>query len=59
MKTLKIYQGTMNPDIFAYNGQIQNQRFSLSEELVDTDSITVTVQSTGGGSSSWITIDRY
>ena len=52
-ENLKLYQGTMNSDIFAYNGQIQNQRFSLSEELVDTDSITVTVQSTGGGSSSW------
>ena len=52
-ENLKLYQGTMNSDIFAYNGQIQNQRFSLSEELVDTDSITVTVQSTGGGSSAW------
>tara|TARA_B000000532_G_scaffold215952_1_gene187905 strand:- start:416 stop:2287 length:1872 start_codon:yes stop_codon:yes gene_type:complete len=52
-ENLKLYQGTMNSDIFAYNGQIQNQRFSISEELVDTDSITVTVQSTGGGSSSW------
>ena len=31
---LELYQGTMNSDIFAYNGQIQNQRFSLSEELV-------------------------
>ncbi len=52
-ENLKLYQGTMNSDIFAYNGQIQNQRFALSEELVDTDSITVTVQSTGGGSSAW------
>ena len=52
-ENLKLYQGTMNSDIFAYNGQIQNQRFALSEELVDTSSITVTVQSTGGGSSSW------
>ena len=25
---LKLYQGTMNSDIFAYNGQIQNQRFA-------------------------------
>jgi len=50
---LKIYQGTMNSDIFAYNGQIQNQRFPLTEELVDTSSITVTVQSTGGSSSAW------
>ena len=52
-ENLKLYQGTMNSDIFAYNGQIQNQRFALSEELVDTSSITVTVQSTGGGSSAW------
>ena len=43
----------MNSDIFAYNGQIQNQRFPLSEELVDTSTITVTVQSTGGSSSAW------
>ena len=50
---LKIYQGSMNSDIFAYNGQIQNQRFPLSEELVDTSTITVTVQSTGGSSSAW------
>ena len=50
---LKIYQGTMNSDIFAYNGQIQNQRFPLTEELVDTSRITVTVQSTGGASSAW------
>ena len=50
---LELYQGTMNSDIFAYNGQIQNQRFSLSEELVDTTSITVTVSSTGGSTSSW------
>ena len=50
---LKLYQGTMNSDIFAYNGQIQNQRFALSEELVDTTSITVTVSSTGGGASAW------
>lgn len=50
---LKLYQGTMNSDIFAYNGQIQNQRFSLSEERVDTTSITVTVASTGGSTSSW------
>ena len=50
---LELYQGTMNSDIFAYNGQIQNQRFALSEELVDTSSITVTIQSTGGGSSAW------
>ena len=52
-ENLKLYQGTMNSDIFAYNGQIQNQRFALSEELVDTSSITVTIQSTGGGSSAW------
>ena len=50
---LEIYQGTMNSDIFAYNGQVQNQRFPLTEELVDTTSITVTVQSTGGSSSAW------
>lgn len=50
---LEIYQGTMNSDIFAYNGQIQNQRFPLTEELVDTSSITVTVQSTGGSTSAW------
>jgi hypothetical protein len=50
---LELYQGTMNSDIFAYNGQIQNQRFPLTEELVDTSSITVTVQSTGGSSSAW------
>lgn len=50
---LDIYQGKMNSDIFAYNGQIQNQRFPLTEELVDTSSVTVTVQSTGGGSSAW------
>ena len=52
-ENLKLYQGTMNSDIFAYNGQIQNQRFPLTEELVDTSSITVTVQSTGGSSSAW------
>tara|TARA_A100001388_G_scaffold205435_1_gene156264 strand:+ start:7942 stop:9813 length:1872 start_codon:yes stop_codon:yes gene_type:complete len=52
-ENLEIYQGTMNTDIFAYNGQIQNQRFPLTEELVDTSSITVTVQSTGGSSSAW------
>ena len=52
-ENLEIYQGTMNSDIFAYNGQIQNQRFPLTEELVDTSSITVTVQSTGGSSSAW------
>ena len=52
-ENLKLYQGTMNSDIFAYNGQIQNQRFALSEDLVDTSSITVTIQSTGGGSSAW------
>ena len=52
-ENLKLYQGTMNSDIFAYNGQIQNQRFALSEELVDTSSITVTIQSTGGGASAW------
>ena len=50
---LELYQGTMNSDIFGYNGQIQNQRFPLTEELVDTSSITVTVQSTGGSSSAW------
>ena len=50
---LELYQGTMNSDIFAYNGQIQNQRFPLTEELVDTSSITVTIQSTGGSSSAW------
>tara|TARA_B100001175_G_scaffold230103_1_gene196698 strand:- start:128 stop:1999 length:1872 start_codon:yes stop_codon:yes gene_type:complete len=50
---LEIYQGTMNSDIFAYNGQIQNQRFALTEELVDTSTITVTIQSTGGSSSAW------
>jgi hypothetical protein len=50
---LEIYQGKMNSDIFAYNGQIQNQRFPLTEELVDTSTVTVTVQSTGGGSSAW------
>ena len=50
---LKIYQGKMNSDIFAYNGQIQNQRFPLTEGLVDTSTVTVTVQSTGGGSSAW------
>ena len=50
---LELYQGTMNSDIFAYNGQIQNQRFPLTEELVDTSSITVTVQSTGGSTSAW------
>ena len=50
---LEIYQGTMNSDIFAYNGQIQNQRFPLTEELVDTSSITVTVQSTSGSTSAW------
>ena len=50
---LAIYQGKMNSDIFAYNGQIQNQRFPLTEELVDTSSVTVTIQSTGGGSSAW------
>ena len=52
-ENLEIYQGTMNSDLFAYNGQIQNQRFPLTEELVDTSSITVTVQSTGGSSSAW------
>ena len=52
-ENLELYQGTMNSDIFAYNGQIQNQRFPLTEELVDTSSITVTVQSTGGSSSAW------
>ena len=50
---LEIYQGSMNSDIFAYNGQIQNQRFALSEELVDTSTITVTIESTGGSSSAW------
>ena len=50
---LEIYQGKMNSDIFAYNGQIQNQRFPLTEGLVDTSTVTVTVQSTGGGSSAW------
>ena len=50
---LEIYQGKMNSDIFAYNGQIQNQRFPLTEELVDTSTVTVTVQSTGGSSSAW------
>ena len=50
---LEIYQGKMNSDIFAYNGQVQNQRFPLTEELVDTSTITVTIQSTGGGSSAW------
>lgn len=50
---LPIYQGTMNSDIFSYNGQIQNQRFPLTEELVDTSSVTVTVASTGGSTSSW------
>ena len=39
---LEIYQGSMNSDIFLYNGQIQNQRFPLTEELVDTSSVTVT-----------------
>ena len=43
----------MNSDIFAYNGQIQNQRFPLTEELVDTTTITVTVESTGGSTSAW------
>ena len=52
-ENLEIYQGTMNSDLFAYNGQIQNQRFPLTEELADTSSITVTVQSTGGSSSAW------
>ena len=52
-ENLELYQGTMNSDIFGYNGQIQNQRFPLTEELVDTSSITVTVQSTGGSSSAW------
>ena len=50
---LELYQGTMNSDIFAYNGQIQNQRFPLTEELVDTTTITVTVESTGGSTSAW------
>ena len=50
---LKLYQGTMNSDIFAYNGQTQNQRFPLTEELVDTSSITVTVESTSGSTSAW------
>ena len=52
-ENLEIYQGKMNSDIFAYNGQVQNQRFPLTEELVDTSTITVTIQSTGGGSSAW------
>ena len=43
----------MNSDIFLYNGQIQNQRFPLTEELVDTSSVTVTIESTGGSSSAW------
>jgi len=50
---LELYQGVMNSDIFAYNGQIQNQRFSLTEGLVDTSTITVTVSSTGGSTSAW------
>ncbi len=50
---LELYQGTMNSDIFMYNGQVQNQRFALTEEGVDTSSITVTVESTGGSTSSW------
>ena len=50
---LELYQGTMNSDIFGYNGQIQNQRFPLTESLVDTTSVTVTIQSTGGSSSAW------
>jgi len=50
---LELHQGTMNSDIFAYNGQIQNQRFPLTEELVDTSTITVTVQSTGDSSTAW------
>ena len=50
---LEIYQGSMNSDIFLYNGQIQNQRFPLTEELVDTSSVTVTIESTGGSSSAW------
>tara|TARA_B100000287_G_scaffold82256_1_gene74913 strand:- start:5525 stop:7396 length:1872 start_codon:yes stop_codon:yes gene_type:complete len=50
---LELYQGTMNSDIFMYNGQVQNQRFALTEEGVDTSSITVTVESTGGSSSAW------
>ena len=52
-ENLEIYQGKMNSDIFAYNGQVQNQRFPLTEELVDTSTITVTIQSTGGCSSAW------
>ena len=50
---LEIYQGIMNSDIFLYNGQVQNQRFPLTEEGVDTTSITVTIESTGGSSSAW------
>jgi len=50
---LKLSQGTMNSDIFAYNGQIQNQRFPLTESLVDTTSVTVTISSTGGSTSAW------
>ena len=50
---IAISQGTMNSDLFAYNGQIQNQRFPLTEDLVDTSSVTVTVQSTSGSSSAW------
>lgn len=49
---LEITQGTMNSDVYKYNSQIQNQRFPMTESLVDTSTVSITVTS-GATTTAW------
>jgi len=47
VSNLLIYEGTYNTDIFVVDNTVESQKFVLTNQYIDTASITVTVSSSG------------
>lgn len=61
---LTVYEGTYNTDVFVMDNSIESQRFVLTNEMIDTSSITVTVTESGSNTNfaaaeSLFGIDQY
>ena len=48
---VEVYEGSFIQDTFIYNSSIEAQRFILSNQAIDTDSLLVTVTEDGGQTS--------
>ena len=44
---LTVYEGTYNTDVFVMDYSVESQKFVLTNQLIDTSSITVTVNESG------------